>query len=110
MAVENFNSTENFKEIDRVKDQINQELQNLKKTTEQTLFHKNNGEKVEYDMDLVKEYLTSKQNKSYAELSKEKSSAWIMAVQIALESMDHDVGKIDGILGASTKKAVADFQ
>jgi hypothetical protein len=51
---------------------------------------------VEYDTDLVKKYLETKKDKTYTELLKsQNTSAWIMAVQIALSSVGYDVGKID---------------
>ena len=61
-------------------------------------------------MDAVKNYLTTIQQKNWSELTSKNSSAWIMAVQIALEKRGIDVGKVDGIFGAGTKAAVRTFQ
>jgi putative hydrolase len=61
-------------------------------------------------MEAVKNYLTTIQQKNWSELTSKNSSAWIMAVQIALEKRGFDVGKVDGIFGAGTKAAVREFQ
>ena len=64
---------------------------------------------VECKMDIVKSYLETIKDLERSDL-KNKWSAWIMAVQIALESKWYDVGKIDGILWPNTKTAVEEFQ
>jgi hypothetical protein len=46
-------------------------------------------------LDLVKKYLETKKDKKYSELKTQNTSAWIMAVQIALSSTGYDVGKVD---------------
>ena len=61
-------------------------------------------------MDAVKNYLTTIQQKNRSDLTSKNSSAWIMAVQIALEKRGIDVGKVDGIFGAGTRAAVRTFQ
>ena len=61
-------------------------------------------------MDAVKNYLTTIKQKNWSELTSKNSSAWIMAVQIALEKRGIDVGKVDGIFGAGTRAAVRTFQ
>jgi zinc carboxypeptidase family protein len=61
-------------------------------------------------MDAVKNYLTTIQQKNRSELTSKNSSAWIMAVQIALEKRGIDVGKVDGIFGDGTRAAVRTFQ
>ena len=61
-------------------------------------------------MDAVKNYLTTIQQKNWSDLTSKNSSAWIMAVQIALEKRGIDVGKVDGIFGAGTRAAVRTFQ
>ncbi len=61
-------------------------------------------------MEAVKNYLTTIQQKNRSELTSKNSSAWIMAVQIALEKRGIDVGKVDGIFGAGTRAAVRTFQ
>ena len=61
-------------------------------------------------MDTVKKYLTTIEQKNWSQLTSKNSSAWIMAVQIALEKRGIDVGKVDGIFGAGTRAAVRTFQ
>ena len=99
-------STE-IKEIDWVQQQVKAELQDLQKESFYTTWEDG---KVNYDMDAVKNYLTTIQQKNRSELTSKNSSAWIMAVQIALEKRGIDVGKVDGIFGAGTKAAVRTFQ
>jgi peptidoglycan hydrolase-like protein with peptidoglycan-binding domain len=103
-------SVETFKEIDWVTDQINMELLKFKVGIENK---KNNlfiTDKNEFDVNLAKEYLKSIQEKSRNELSSQNSSAWIMAVQIILESLWYHIGKIDWILWPQTKEGVKIFQ
>ena len=99
-------STE-IKEIDWVQQQVKTELQDLQKESFYTTWEDG---KVNYDMDAVKNYLTTIQQKNWSELTSKNSSAWIMAVQIALEKRGIDVGKVDGIFGAGTRAAVITFQ
>ena len=99
-------STE-IKEIDWVKQQVMAELQDLQK---ESFYSTWEDGKVNYDMEAVKNYLTTIQQKNWSELTSKNSSAWIMAVQIALEKRGFDVGKVDGIFGAGTKAAVREFQ
>ena len=111
MTVENFTQeSSEFKEIDWVQSQIKAELNALKKET----FHTKEQDKVSYDMETVKTYLDSVKDKSREKLTSQNSSAFMQAVQIALESgklgKTYDVGKIDGLFGGSTKKAVEAFQ
>ena len=61
-------------------------------------------------MEAVTKYLTTIKKKDWSELTSKNSSAWIMAVQIALEERGIDVGKVDGIFGAGTSAAVKTFQ
>ena len=99
-------STE-IKEIDWVQQQVKAELQDLQKESFYTTWEDG---KVNYDMEAVKNYLTTIQQKNWSELTSKNSSAWIMAVQIALEEKGIDVGKVDGIFGAGTRAAVRTFQ
>jgi peptidoglycan hydrolase-like protein with peptidoglycan-binding domain len=116
MAVDNFNSRENFNEIGRVREQVQQELRVLKRTTFYSLSADENSVEVEYDLPLVQEYLTSLKNKSRTELTQKNTSVRIMAMQIALESMGYNAGKIDGIFtnpgstSSKTKDAIKKFQ
>ena len=99
-------STE-IKEIDWVQQQVKAELQDLQKESFYTTWEDG---KVNYDMDAVKNYLTTIKQKNWSQLTSKNSSAWIMAVQIALEKRGIDVGKVDGIFGAGTRAAVKTFQ
>ena len=99
-------STE-IKEIDWVQQQVIAELQDLQK---ESFYSTWEDGKVNYDMEAVKNYLTTIQQKNRSELTSKNSSAWIMAVQIALEKRGIDVGKVDGIFGAGTRAAVRTFQ
>ena len=96
-----------IKEIDWVQQQVKAELQDLQKESFYSTW--DNG-KVNYDMKAVTKYLTTIQEKNRSELTSKNSSAWIMAVQIALEKRGFDVGKVDGIFGAGTRAAVKKFQ
>ena len=96
-----------IKEIDWVQQQVKAELQDLQKESFYTTWEDG---KVNYDMDAVKNYLTTIQQKNRSDLTSKNSSAWIMAVQIALEKRGIDVGKVDGIFGAGTRAAVRTFQ
>ena len=99
--------TTEIKEIDWVQQQVKAELQDLQK---QSFYSTWEDGKVNYDMDAVKNYLTTIKQKNWSELTSKNSSAWIMAVQIALEERGIDVGKVDGIFGAGTRAAVRTFQ
>ena len=96
-----------IKEIDWVQQQVKTELQDLQKESFYTTW---DDGKVNYDMEAVKKYLTTIQQKNWSDLTSKNSSAWIMAVQIALEKRGIDVGKVDGIFGAGTRAAVRTFQ
>lgn len=102
---ENVNDTK-----ERVKSQVDKELQQLTNEIWKNFYSINENWEVEYDLDLVKKYLETKKDKQYSELKTQNTSAWIMAVQIALSSVGYDVGKVDWILRnkwAKTSKTVA---
>jgi len=102
---ENVNDTK-----ERVKSQVDKELQQLTNEIWKNFYSINENWEVEYDLDLVKKYLETKKDKQYSELKSQNTSAWIMAVQIALSSVGYDVGKVDWILRnkwAKTSKTVA---
>lgn len=105
-------SSAEFQEIERVKQQIKAEVSALQtNTTKETLFYsKTTDGKIVYDMNLVKNYLTELQDRTREGLTTKNSSAWIMAVQIALKSMKYDIKQIDGMFWDDTKKQVAAFQ
>ena len=96
-----------IKEIDWVKQQVKAELHDLQK---ESFYSTWDDGKVNYDMGAVTKYLTTIKKKDWSELTSKNSSAWIMAVQIALEERGIDVGKVDWIFGAGTKAAVKTFQ
>ena len=99
-----------------VKKQIQRELsglqQNVREDQLKNSFFEKKSDKVEYHMDLVKEYLQSCVEKEDFQIN----SAVVMAVQIALESKWYDVGKIDWLLKtvswsqSNTEKAINKFQ
>ena len=103
-------SADNLKEIAWVQQQTKEELNTLTNNVESNFYEKNADGTVTYKMDLVKQYLNSIKGKNWNELVSKNSSAWIMAVQIALESMWYDVGKVDGLLWKVTSEAVRKFQ
>jgi hypothetical protein len=107
-TIENATSTaDNIKEIEWVQTQIKAELQQFKKDF---FYSKEADGNVSYDMKTVKSYLTQLKDKNWESLTSTNSSARIMAVQIALETMGYDVGKIDGIFGNTTKNKITEFQ
>ena len=119
---------ENVNEIGWVLEQTKNELNSLTENVADN-FYENKEGNVTYNIELVKTYLNklnddmkdkdSKEAWQYLK-SKNGTAAWIMAVQIALECLDYDVGKIDGILisnaqkqawvDSNTMKAVKKFQ
>jgi hypothetical protein len=99
-----------------VKVQVKAELKALQKTTESFYTLSADKKTVSYDKQLVKDYLGTLTSKSWEQLKEKNSSAWTMAIQIALEDMGYEVGKIDGILKDSktgkteTMQAIKKFQ
>ena len=96
---------------ERVKQQVGKELQQLTNEIWNNFYSINENWEVQYDINLVKKYLETKKDKTYTELlTSQNTSAWIMAIQIALSSIDgYDVGKVDWILRnkwAKTSKTV----
>ena len=66
---------------------------------------------VSYNIGLVKQYFTEFEKRSHEEGENIYADpTCIMAVQIALESLWYDVGKIDGILWEWTKESIKQFQ
>jgi protoheme ferro-lyase len=75
-------SAENYKKIDWVDDQTSEDLKDLRKSIEE------NGQTKEvFDVSVAKAYLETLKSKSWEELSAKNSASWIMAVQVALESL-----------------------
>jgi len=99
LIIDGKSSKENVKDTkERVKSQVDKELQQLTNEIWKNFYRINENGEVEYDLDLVKKYLETKKDKQYSELKSQNTSAWIMAVQIALSSIGYDVGKVDWIL------------
>ena len=93
---------------------VKDELSSLNKEVD--MFYEIKNQTVEYKMDVVKTYLESIQNLEWSQL-RDKWSAWVMAVQIALESMKdekwnskYNVWKVDGFYWSNTKEAILKFQ
>ena len=118
---DNTSSAENIKEkreTMRVQQQVKEELNSLRAGVADNFYEKKEDGSVSFRMDLVKEYLTKLYDKvkdkttaeAWNELKKQNTAAWMMAVQIALEKLDYDVGVIDGLYGPSTKRGIVDFQ
>ncbi|MDR0608351.1 MAG: hypothetical protein LBG52_08725 [Candidatus Peribacteria bacterium] len=80
----NKSSSDNLYKVDWVQGQTKTALNKL----QMNFFYKKeaNGT-IHYNMDSVRTYLKTLQYKSRKELTSQNTSAWIMAVQIALESM-----------------------
>ena len=109
-----------------VKEQVKAELAGLKGSIFFYETYSENSEKIKYNMDVVKSYLRKLSDEVKNKTSKEAWSylthwrhqyAWVMAVQIALESLskeyDTDVDKIDWLLwgpNSHTRNAVRKFQ
>ena len=110
LIIDGKSSKENVNDTrERVKSQVDKELQQLTNEIWKNFYSINENWEVEYDLDLVKKYLETKKDKQYSELKSQNTSAWIMAVQIALSSTGYDVGKVDWILRnrwAKTSKTV----
>lgn len=110
LIIDGKSSKENVKDTkERVKFQVDKELQQLTNEIWKNFYKVNENGEVEYDLDLVKKYLETKKDKQYSELKSQNTSAWIMAVQIALSSVGYDAGKVDWILKnrwAKTSKTV----
>lgn len=113
-------SSENIKEINWVKSQIKDWLSELKEelNINSDSFYEKNDSKTTLKMDIVSKYIEKIMDKEWKDLRENHTSAWIMAVQIALRSTQiwwnsHDKYgpiQIDGILWNSTKEAIKKFQ
>lgn len=111
LIIDGTSSQENIEGThERVKEQTAKELEWLTNEIWNNFYSINENWKVEYNMDLVQKYLETKKDKSYVELlNSQNTSAWIMAVQIALSSTGYDVGKVDWVLKnkwAKTSKTI----
>ena len=110
LIIDGKSSQENVSDTkERVKSQVDKELQQLTNEIWKSFYSINESWEVEYNLDLVKRYLETKKDKKYSELKSQNTWAWIMAVQIVLSSIGYDVGKVDWILKnkwARTSKTV----
>lgn len=103
-------------ELAWVKKQIQRELTDLQKDVQEDQvkksFFEKKEDKIVYNMDLVKQYLSSCVQKDEFQIN----SAVVMAVQIALESKWYEVWKIDWLLKngkwtlSMTEQAIRKFQ
>ena len=117
-SVKNFNSVENVKKNDLVDSMVKNELMSsVWKDVES--FYDIKWDVVEFKKDILELYLNKlkdelkdKDTKEAWEylISKDWSVAWIMAVQIILESIWIEVWKIDWIFWDNTKEWVRKFQ
>ena len=114
---ENFKNKENLKQIDWVDSEIKAELSALWQNVDS--FYEVKQDSIEFKEDVVKQYLVKLRDEvkdmetkaAWQHLaSKENNSAWIMAVQIALEKLWYEVGKIDWVLWKETRNGVLRFQ
>ena len=106
-------SKEGLREVDWVQKQVKEELNSLTGNVEDNFFEKNeDGKIVGYKLGIVEDYLESIKNRERGDLTAKNTSAWIMAVQIALEELWYNTGTIDGIYaeGWTTDAAVRKFQ
>lgn len=83
--------------------------ENLDDVAARTFYYKVDWDNVEYQIENVKSYLNAIKDKQRSEL-KDLSWAWILSVQIALESLWYEVGKIDWWFWWETKNGVLRFQ
>ena len=115
MSVENFTTN-----VDNVRQDspewVKQNIKNELSSFQGEMFYEIKWNQVEYHMDTVVSYLENIKNLEWNEL-KNKWSAWVMSVQIALESIKDDswtsksyVGIIDGQFWPNTKNEVRKFQ
>ena len=122
---QNQSSEENLYKVAWVDKQTEDALNKLGTDTEKKFYEENfESKRVTYKIDVVKTYLSALYDEvkdmdtksAWQYLVKRgNTSAWIMAVQIALESLwkeEYDLGRIDGIFkkGWTTEKAIKKFQ
>ncbi len=110
-TIENGTSgADNLNEVLWVTNLVQQELKKLQQNLGDNFYEKN-GNTVTYKMDVVKNYLKHIQDIKWNQYIKTPtSSVWVMAIQIALESLWYDVGKIDGLFWPKMQQAVVNFQ
>ena len=90
-------------------DLVNKVSEDLDAVGARSFYYTLNWDNVEYNIDNVKAYLNVIKNKEWSDL-RNLSWAWILAVQIALESLWYEIGKIDGRFWSGTQSGVLWFQ
>ncbi|MBO7505047.1 hypothetical protein J6T66_02625 [bacterium] len=79
---------ENIREVAWVQQQVKAELNDLKNDVSVDKFYETEADgSIKYKMDLVKDYLNTLKDKEWNQLIQKNTSAWMMAVQIALEKL-----------------------
>ena len=79
---------DNIKEVAWVQQQVKAELSDLRAGVSVDNFYTKEADgTVTYKMDVVKDYLNTLKDKEWRELTAKNTSAWMMAVQIALEKL-----------------------
>ena len=99
-------SDNNLEMVKWVEKQISHELQNLNSE----LFFEKSWEKIIYNLNVVNDYLKTKEDKNWIDIIATNSSVYIMAIQIAMESIWIEIWKIDGIFWDKMKKWIMKFQ
>lgn len=99
-------SDNNLEKVKWVEKQISHELQNLNSE----LFFEKSWEKIIYNLNVVNDYLKTKEDKNWTDIIATNSSVYIMAIQIAMESIWIEMWKIDGIYWDKMKKWIMKFQ
>lgn len=99
-------SDNNLEMVKWVEKQISHELQNLNSE----LFFEKSWEKIIYNLNVVNDYLKTKEDKNWTDIIATNSSVYIMAIQIAMESIWIEMWKIDGIYWDKMKKWIIKFQ
>ena len=84
---ENLSAHEQLRVTQQIKAELNKLQSEIANTTKSEKFYEIKDGTVHYHMDLVKQYLRTIKDKEWKDLKAENSSAWIMAVQIGLESL-----------------------
>jgi len=99
-------SDNNLEMVKWVEKQISHELQNLNSE----LFFEKSWEKIIYNLNVVNDYLKTKEDKNWIDIIATNSSVYIMAIQIAMESIWIEMWKIDGVYWDKMKKWIMKFQ
>lgn len=103
-----------------VEDRARQQTERILKDLDiKDSFYKKSEEKIIYNMNIVEDYLKKiiinddgniRNYKEFQAFIWDSTTAWIMAVQIALETLNYNVGSINWVLTWDTIKAIKRFQ